>query len=381
MRRVYFDYNATSVLSSSVKENLRSCLEVIGNPSSVHWAGRKAKLVLDTAREQLSEALHVQWPEELVFTGSGTEAINMALKGVYFHSRNHSFHLITSPMEHEATTNVAEFLSSLGANIHYLEVNKQGEIDPEAVLRLLRSFPKSHVSLVSLMAANNETGLIFPYRQVGEYCREYGALFHIDGVQAPGKMVFSVQESLADFVSFSSHKIAGPKGVGALFIRKGIKMESLIHGASQERNRRAGTQNVMGISGFGEAAHQLGSCSLEKIRSLRDRLEEGVLSRVKKASVICGDKNRLVNTSALFFKGLRGDSLMMSLDLEGFAVSTGSACASGSLSPSHVLEAMGYSKEDASSFIRVSLGPENTQEEIELFLERLPILVDRIYSA
>ena len=359
---------------------------IYGNPASIHWAGRKAKAAIDDARERIARALGVESEEELVFTGSGTEATNAALKGAFFYATQSGkkFHLITSLVEHEATLETARFIESLGGQAHYLEVDQSGQLLAGQLETRLGELAadKANSVLVSLMAANNETGVLFPIRAIGELCERFGALFHVDAIQAVGKTEapFSVADSLAHLASFSAHKIGGPKGVGALYVRRGLKLVSLLHGGAQERRRRAGTQNVAGIVGFGTAAELLDEESPARTRELRDHLESVLAQRLPGVKIQGKAAPRLVNTANLLFSGVRGDSLLMSLDLEGIAVSTGSACASGTVNPSHVLLAMGFSKEDATSAIRVSLGSQNTHAEVERFLGVLPALVERILS-
>lgn len=355
-----------------------------GNPASIHWAGRKAKAAIDEAREAIARAFGIASEEEIVFTGSGTEAVNAALKGAYFHAvqAGKRFHLITSAVEHEATLETARFLESLGARAYFLEVDRDGQLSETQLENLLASLATDpeNFTVVSLMAANNETGVVFPIRRIGKKCQRYHALFHVDAVQAIGKLEtpFSVGDSLAQLVSFSAHKIGGPKGIGALYIQRGLKLVSLLHGGAQERRRRAGTQNVAGIVGFGKAAALLDPEETARMKELRDYLEAEVERLVPDVRIQGKKSPRLVNTSNLLFRGVRGDSLLMSLDLEGIAVSTGSACASGTVNPSHVLLAMGFDKEEAKSAIRISLGAQNTRAEVDHFLSVLPQLVERI---
>jgi len=357
-------------------------LPSFGNPSSIHSVGRQAKTALDSARDTIASALGIDDPDELCFTGSATEAINTALKGFYFHHQAEAkkeVRIITSLVEHEATLETVRFLAGLGAEVEFLRVNATGELDLAELETLLKS-NSGQADLVSLMAANNETGVIFPWEAAAALAKKYGAHFHLDAVQAPGKLPgFSLQGSLVDLVSFSAHKIGGPKGVGALVVKRGSKLSSLLHGGAQERKRRAGTVNVLGIASFAAAAEALALRDLARVDALRASLEAKVLEKIPGAQ-IQGAKasRRLVNTSNFLFDGVRGESLLMGLDLEGFAVSSGSACNSGSILPSHVLLAMGFDKAAASSALRVSLGAGNTEEEIALFLTSLEKVVARI---
>jgi cysteine desulfurase len=351
-----------------------------GNPSSVHWAGRRAKVAVDTAREQIAAALGIADPDEICFTASATESINTALKGFYFQRQKDGLRprIITSAVEHEATLETARFLGELGAEVVILGVNAQGELDPARLMDALKG-GRPDSTLVSLMAANNETGVVFPWEEAARIARAAGASFHLDAVQAPGKLPgFSLSGASVDFASFSAHKIGGPKGVGALCIRKGAKLVSLLHGGAQERKRRAGTLNVPGIAAFGAAAEALKARDIVAIDRLRNLLEQAVLEKVPGAEIHGAGTKRIVNTANFLFEGVRGESLLMGLDLEGFAVSSGSACSSGSILPSHVLLAMGWDKMAAQSAVRISLGPENTEAEVLAFVAALEKVVARI---
>jgi cysteine desulfurase len=375
---IYLDHNATTMMEQSAQRAL--LLPHFGNPSSVHWAGRKAKAALDDARESIALALGVENPDEILFTGSATESINTALKGFFFHEKSlgRDLRLIISAVEHEATLDTARFLGEQGAEVEILGVSPQGELSLADLKNSLNAARGKSV-LVSLMAANNETGVIFPWAEAASLAHEHGALFHLDGVQALGKLPgFSLAGSKVHLASFSAHKIGGPKGVGALVARKGVGLVSLLHGGAQERKRRAGTVNVPGILAFAAAAEALRGRDLNGTSKLRAWLETQVRERIPGAQVQGERAARLVNTSNFLFEGVRGESLLMGLDLEGFAVSSGSACNSGSILPSHVLMAMGFDKLSAQSALRVSLGPENTEEELQLFLAALERVVARI---
>lgn len=357
-----------------------SDLQNFGNPSSIHWAGRKAKSAVDRARDSLAALLGVDDPDSLCFTGSATEAINTALKGFFFFHRsaNRVVRIITSAVEHEATLETARFLAELGAMVEILAVNEQGELSLSDLEKRLQAASKQEAVLVSLMAANNETGVVFPWEEAARLAKSYNAFFHLDGVQAPGKVPgFRLTEHV-HLASFSAHKIGGAKGVGALFIRKGVNLQSLLHGGAQERKRRAGTVNVPGIAAFGEAAEAVGKRDLGALDRMRAELEAKVKELISGTRVQGAGAKRMVNTCNFLFDGVRGESLLMALDLEGFAVSAGSACNSGSILPSHVLLAMGLDKAAAQSAIRVSLGPSNTAQELELFTAALAKAVARI---
>lgn len=351
-----------------------------GNSSSIHWAGRKAKSAVEDAREQIAKAFGIQDPDEICFTGSATEAINTALKGFFFQHQKagQRAYFITSQVEHEATLETLRFLSELGAAVAMLPVNLQGEIDLKVLEDLLKE-TQGQPTLVSLMAANNETGVVFPWEEAAKLAKKYGATFHLDAVQAPGKLPeFSLAHGSVDLASFSAHKIGGAKGVGALVVRRGVTLTPLLHGGAQERSRRAGTMNVAGIASFGAAAAALAERDLSRIDGLRSLLENLVAERIVGTTIQGKLAKRVVNTSNFLFAGVRGEALLMALDLEGFAVSSGSACNSGSILPSHVLMAMGFDKSSAQSAVRVSLGPGNTEADVRAFVEALVRVVERI---
>lgn len=355
-----------------------------GNPSSIHWAGRRVKSVVDDAREDIAAAFGIDAPDSLFFTGSATEATNTAIKGAFFSAlkNNKKFYLITTAVEHEATLETANFCEELGATVVRLGVDSQGALDLSELAGALEQAPPGSDKLLSLMVANNETGVIFPWAEAARLAQAQGALVHLDAVQAPGKIPgFSLAQAPVDFASFSAHKIGGPKGVGALYARRGVKIESLLHGGAQERKRRAGTVNVAGIASFGAAAKTLSGRDLSAIARLRDHFEKEARRRINGVSVQGEQSPRIVNTSNLLFEGVRGEGLTMGLDLEGFAVSSGSACNSGSILPSHVLLAMGIDKLGAQSALRVSLGPANTLAEVDAFLESLEKVVARIRAS
>ena len=370
----------SALLHCSFPSNESDTPPNFGNPSSVHWAGRRAKSALDGARDAIAASFGLEDPDELCFTGSATEAINTALKGFYFQSLKDKkrARFISSAVEHEATLGTLAFLRELGAEVELLPVSGEGELilsDLEAAL----TASGDRAVMVSLLAANNETGVVFPWEEAAKISKKHGALFHLDAVQAPGKLPgFTLAGSVVDLASFSAHKIGGPKGVGALVVKRGVKLESLIHGGAQERKRRAGTVNVPGIAAFGAAATELASRDLSRVDQLRASLEARVLERIPGAHVQGSKARRLVNTSNFLFDGVRGESLLMGLDLEGFAVSSGSACNSGSILPSHVLLAMGLDKLAAQSAVRVSLSPRNSEEELLLFIGALERVVARI---
>jgi cysteine desulfurase len=388
LKTIYLDHNATTLMEQGAQSSLllysstrTSADPNFGNPSSIHWAGRRVKSVVDDAREDIARAFGVDDADGLFFTASATEATNTALKGAFFSALKNKkpFYLVTSQVEHEATLDTAHFCEELGATVVRLPVGSEGALDMAALEAALASAPADAVCLLSLIVANNETGVVFPWEEATRLAKARNFLVHLDAVQAPGKLPgFALKSAPADFASFSAHKVGGPKGVGALYARRGVKIESLLHGGAQERKRRAGTVNVAGIASFGAAARVLPERNLEAIRALRDHLESSVKERITGVSVQGAGSVRVVNTSNLLFDGVRGEGLLMGLDLEGFAVSSGSACNSGSILPSHVLLAMGIDKLAAQSAVRVSLGPHNTLEEIDAFVAALERVVGRI---
>jgi cysteine desulfurase len=352
-----------------------------GNPSSVHWAGRKVKSIIDDSREKIAEAFGIDDAEAILFTSSATESINTALKGFYFqHFQNGKVRFVSTTVEHEATLETLAFLKELGAEVVLLPVSSEGALSLDVLKVQLQS--SKVPTLVSMMAANNETGVIFPWEEAAKICKDFGASFHLDAVQAPGKLLgFRLSSAPVDFASFSAHKIGGAKGVGALYVRRGTKIQSLLHGGPQEKKRRAGTLNVAGIASFGAAAEALKNRDLRSTQRLREDLENRVRQEILGIKVIGDSQPRLCNTSYFLFDSVRGEALLMGLDLEGFAVSSGSACNSGSILPSHVLLAMGFDKLAASSAIRVSLGANTTKAELDAFIMALKKVVNRIRSS
>ena len=387
---IYFDYNATTPLKHAVWEALYShsgtcCIPQ--NPSSIHAYGRKAKQILEESRERVGQAFDIQDVERLFFTSSATESINTAIKGCFFASpHKEQFHLISTGVEHNGGIQTAAFVQAQGGRLHMLEVDRNGNISLEQLeqhLQSIRAKEKKSSILCSVMAANNETGKLYPTEKIGEICRQYDALLHVDAAQVGGKLArpFSITRSGASLVTLSSHKIGGPLGVGALYVEKGLVLEPLIHGGSQERKRRAGTYDLSGILGFSLAAELLKKATPLALEKLRNYMEKTLLAKISDLHVVCGGEDRLCNTSNLVVPGLEGHSILMNLDMEGVAISSGSACSSGSVAPSHVLLAMGYSREEALSSIRVSLGEENTQAEVDYFCSLLSSIVERIRNA
>jgi len=377
VRRVYLDHNATTPVAPEVLEAMLPYFsQRFGNASSVHSFGREAKRALEDARETVAEAIGAR-ASEIIFVGSGTEADNTALKGVAWALRDRGRHIVTSRVEHKAVLETCHFLERHGFEVTYVAVDRYGMVHPEAVREALRD----DTILVSVMHANNEVGTVNPIAEIGALCRERGVLFHTDAVQSFCKLPFHVDELNVDLASFSGHKVYGPKGVGVLYARRGVRFEPLLHGGEHERNRRASTVNVAGAVGFARAV-ELAAGRLEQevahLTELRDRLWEGIHQRVEDVHLNGHPEKRLPGTLNVSFGGIEGESLLLSLDMKGVAASAGSACTSGSLSPSHVLDAMGVPLELARAAVRFSLGAGNTREDVDYTLEILPEIVQRL---
>ena len=377
MRKVYLDNAATTALSPRVLEAMLPYFtQHYGNPSSVHAFGREAKQGLDRARDQVAKALHCD-PSEVIFTGCGTESDNTVLLGVAQRYRNKGKHIITTNVEHHAILHTCEYLEKQGYSVTYLPVDQDGLVTAEQVAAAIRP----DTILVSIMFANNEVGTIMPIQEIGAVCKEKGVLFHTDAVQAVGHIPVDVQAMHIDMLSLSAHKFHGPKGVGALYCRKGIRLPSYIMGGAQERGRRAGTENVAGIVGLG-AAIQLATEQLEenraKMTALRDRLMTGIQARISEVKLNGHPTNRLPNNVNFSFKYIEGESILLMLDMNGIAASSGSACTSGSLDPSHVLLALGLPHEIAHGSVRLTLGDETTEEDIDYTIDVLEKTVARL---
>jgi cysteine desulfurase len=376
--RIYLDYNATAPPAADVAATVaRVMADDYGNASSVHAFGQRAKATVDDARGEVAALIDGE-PSETVFTSGGTEADNFALRGaaeaLEAAGRRH---VVTSAIEHEAVLKTLEALARQGWTVTLVGVGDRGVVDPDAVRRAMTP----DTSLVSVMHANNEVGTIQPVAELALIAHEAGAIFHTDAVQSAGKIPVSVRELGVDLLSLSGHKFGGPKGVGALWIRRGVRLAPLLTGGRQERNRRAGTENVPAIAGLGVAARlarETLAPAAAAMGRLRDDLEAGILARVP-GTAINGDPGRRVpNTTNISFEGIEAESLLIALDLEGVAVSTGSACSSGSLEPSHVLKAMGLPNCRTRSSLRFSLGPRTTLAEIEFVQDILPGLVQKL---
>jgi cysteine desulfurase len=375
--RAYFDHNATTPVDPAVVEALAGALrDLFGNPSSVHALGQAAKARLDRARAATAALLGAD-PGEVVFTSGGTEADILALRGAAEALEpTGRKEIVASPIEHEAVIQTLRALGRRGWTIVWLPVDDSGVVDPA----VLDAHLTDRTAIVSVMHANNEIGTIQPIARLAEVAHARGALVHTDAVQTAGKVPLDVRALGVDLLSISGHKFHGPKGTGALWVRRGTRLTAQMTGGRQERNRRAGTENVPGLIGLGVAA-ELARARLEEaagIAALRDRLEAGVLDRVPGTHVNGRRDARVANTANIGFEGIEAESLLIALDLEGFAVSTGSACSSGTLEPSHVLKAMGLPAHDTQNAIRFSLGRGNTAAEVDALLDRLPSLVERL---
>jgi len=376
-RQVYFDHAATTPVKREVLDAMMPYFsEAYGNPSSIYALGRKSRKAIEEAREKVAGVLNAD-PSEIFFTGSGTEADNWAIKGVAYANAKKGKHIITSAIEHHAILHTCNYLESEGYEVTYLPVDADGLVSPEDVEKAIRP----DTILVSIMTANNEIGTIQPIAEIGRITRSKNVLFHTDAVQAVGHMKLDVKELNVDLLSLSAHKFYGPKGVGALYIRKGTKITQYMHGGAQERNRRASTENVPGIVGLGKAielAHENMETSNKKLITLRDRLINEVLEKIPYVRLNGHREKRLPGNVNFSFEYLEGESLLLMLDMKGIAGSSGSACTSGSLDPSHVLLAIGLPHEIAHGSLRLTLGEDNTDEDIDYLMEVLPPIVERL---
>lgn len=363
--RAYFDHNATTPLHPEVLIGLRFVLEaVFGNASSIHQDGQRARHLVEDARRKVATLIGAD-PREIVFTSGGTESDNTAIFGVVA-AGDHTVpkHIVTTTIEHPAVLNACERLQQLGVGVTYVPVNASGVVDPDDIRRALRP----ETVLVSVMHANNEIGTVQPVSEISRICREAGVAFHVDGVQSCAKLPLDLAALGADLFAISAHKFCGPKGIGVLFVRKGVRLNKLLYGGRHERDRRPGTENVPGIHALGIAA-EVAKLTLENnangVDGLRNHLEAEILRRIPDARVNSATSPRLPNTSSICIPGVEGEPMVIALDLRGFAVSSGAACSSGSVEPSHVLTAIGLSREDARSCLRISLGAGNSLEQVD----------------
>lgn len=383
MLRIYFDHNATTPVHPAVLEAMLPYLTAeFGNPSSAHRFGQRARQAIEGARESVAELIGAR-PSEIVFTSGGTEADNTAIFGVVGHalrrrakSIDAPLHLITTVIEHDAILNSCRALAGRGFSVTCVPVERNGIVSPETISAAIRP----ETVLISVMQANNEIGTLQPIEAVGRIAAEAGIRFHTDAVQAAGKVPVDVSRLGVDLLSLSAHKFGGPKGAGALFVRRGVEIDPVLYGGQNERGRRAGTENVAAVVGLGKACELVRADLTEasvRVSELRDRLENGLLARIPGARVNGDLQRRVPNTSNLLLPGAESESLIIALDLAGLACSAGAACSSGAVEPSHVLTAIGLSPAEARASVRLSLGRTSTREEIDTALELIPVAVAR----
>ncbi len=375
----YMDHSATSPVNPEVlKEMLPYFTESFGNASTLYALGREARTAMEKARKQVASLIGAQ-PEEVYFTSGGTESDNIAIKGTTSKLKNKGNHIITSDIEHPAVEETCKYLEKNGYQVTYLPVGEEGIVkvsDVEAAIT-------PETILITVMHANNEIGTIQPIKEIGALAREKGIYFHTDAVQSVGKIPVNVEDMNVDLLSISAHKLYGPKGIGALYIRKGVRIDPLLHGGGHERGMRPGTENIPGIVGLGKAC-QIAEENLEKnmeyVSSLRDRLIQGVLGKIEQSYLNGHPTKRLPNNANFRFSSIEGESLVLQLDAKGINASTGSACSSKKLEPSHVLMAIGLKEVDAHGSLRISLGTENTLQDIDYTIDAIDEVVERLRS-
>ena len=380
MQRIYLDYNATTPLRPEVRDAMMPYLtEAFGNGSSIHAYGREARTAIDTAREQVAELIGAKSPSEIVFTGSGTEADNHAIKGLteLQKSRGEGNHIITSSVEHHAVLHTCHYLEQRGFEITYLPVDRHGRVSVEQ----LRDAIRDTTVLISIMHVNNENGTIQPLEEISQTAQEHEIPFHTDAVQSVGKLAMDVQEFGVNLLSLSGHKIYAPKGIGVLYIRRGTRLANLVHGGAHERNRRAGSENVPAIVGLGvaaELAKQEQDIYAAYLNALTQRLREGLDAHINRLHYNGHPDHCAPGTLNVSFEDVEGESLILRLDMEGICVSTGSACTSGSMEPSHVLAALGLPPRLAQGTVRFSLGRNTTEAEIDAVIAKLPKVIQQM---
>jgi cysteine desulfurase len=377
--RIYLDYNATTPVDPAVLEAMLPFFSgEFGNAASIHTTGQKARSAIETAREQVAALINAH-PQEIVFTSGGTESDNHAIFGMFSPTKYADSNLISTVIEHEAVLNTCQALAARGVTVAYLAANREGQIDPQHLRDLLRTLPDTN--LVSVMHANNELGTVQPLEEIGRITAEADVYLHTDAVQSAGKLPIDVNALQVDLLSLSAHKIYGPKGVGALYIRSGTPLRQFLFGGHHQRGFRPGTENVAGIVGFGKAA-EIAAASIEhdtaRISALRDDLEYDLLQRIPQSRVNAATTPRTPNTTNILFPGIDGEALLIALDLKGLSCSTGSACSSGAVEPSHVLTAIGLTATEARSSLRFSLGRYTAREEIDAVLLAIPRAVEQL---
>ncbi|MDR1701215.1 MAG: cysteine desulfurase NifS [Sporomusaceae bacterium] len=379
MERIYFDHSATTPVNHEVaKIMLEYLTDKFGNPSSIHYFGREAKKAVSEAREKVAKIIGAK-PEEIFFTGGGTEGDNLAIKGVAFANRKKGNHIITTSIEHHAVGHTCEYLEKHGFKVTYLPVDEYARVSLEDVKKAVTP----ETILITVMFANNEVGTIQPIQEIGKFAREKGIYFHTDAVQAVGNCHIDVTEMNIDLLTLSGHKLYASKGVGALYVRKGVKIEPLQQGGAHEKNMRAGTENVAGIVGLGLAA-EIAARELpdhiQRMQKLRDKITDGIMQNIPYVKLNGHPTEKMPGLVNFSFQFVEGESLLLNLDLKGIAASSGSACTSGSLDPSHVLLAMGLDHETAHGSLRISLGRSNTEAQVDYFLEVMPKILERLRS-
>ncbi|MDJ1421364.1 MAG: cysteine desulfurase NifS [Candidatus Methanoperedens sp.] len=375
MKQVYMDHSATTAVDPEVTEAMLPYFsERFGNPSSLYTIGRQSRRAIEEARQKVADLIGAK-KEEIIFTGSGTESDNLAIKGTVYKNRKKGDHIITSSIEHHAVLNTCKYLETQGFRVTYLPVNKDGLVNPDDVENAITP----QTILISIMHANNEIGTIQPIEEIGKLAKEKDIPFHTDAVQTGGKLPINVDAIGVDLLSISAHKMYGPKGVGVLYMRKGVRIEPLIHGGGHERGIRSSTENVPGIVGFGKAAELAKKRLPEEagVVKLRDSLIRGVLE-IDDSYLNGHPTKRLPNNANFRFSYIEGESMVLNLDMRGVAASTGSACSSTSLEPSHVLLAIGLRPEEAHGSLRLTLGLDNTQEDVDYVVSILPEIVNKL---
>lgn len=377
MSRVYLDHAATTAVRKEVLDEMLPCFsQNYGNPSSIYEIAREAKKLVDNARNQVANAINAT-PKEIYFTAGGSESDNWAIKGIAESYKDKGNHIITSSIEHHAVLHTCEYLEKNGYEVTYLPVDEDGKVS----IKDLEAAIKPTTILITIMFANNEIGTLQPVKEIGEIAKKHNIIFHTDAVQALGHVKIDVKEMNIDMLSLSAHKLYGPKGIGALYVRKGIKLKSYIHGGAQERGIRAGTENVAGIVGLGKAV-ELAVNEMEqeneRLITLRDKIIDGILNNIPYTRLNGHRTDRLPGNANISFEFIEGESILLLLDMEGFYASSGSACTSGSLDPSHVLLAIGLPHEKAHGSLRMTLGLENTEDDVNALLQVLPKIVKRL---